>query len=230
MCIDCSGIHRNLGVHISSVKSVTLDKWQPKWLDTVSKIGNRVGNEYYENRLPPNFRRPVHSDGVAAVENFIRSKYQRKDFVPDGLPAPHEKVANGGLPSGSNYGKQSSVGDVSPKPRVNTLNLITSSPKSPSPKNSFHESPKQSVQPSRTSDSFDLLGGLSPSHATRTTQQIQFAQPTIPTFTPPAFSFPSQPVAMAPRSPTKSRPVSPKSTNHAGFADIDPFAVFANRK
>ena len=29
MCIRCAGIHRNLGVHISKVKSVNLDSWTP---------------------------------------------------------------------------------------------------------------------------------------------------------------------------------------------------------
>lgn len=30
VCIRCAGIHRNLGVHISRVKSVNLDQWTPE--------------------------------------------------------------------------------------------------------------------------------------------------------------------------------------------------------
>uniref|UniRef100_A0A182T8T0 Arf-GAP domain-containing protein n=1 Tax=Anopheles maculatus TaxID=74869 RepID=A0A182T8T0_9DIPT len=35
LCIRCAGIHRNLGVHISRVKSVNLDSWTPEQVVSV---------------------------------------------------------------------------------------------------------------------------------------------------------------------------------------------------
>lgn len=35
LCIRCAGIHRNLGVHISRVKSVNLDQWTPEQIAVV---------------------------------------------------------------------------------------------------------------------------------------------------------------------------------------------------
>ncbi|CAI8057549.1 Arf-GAP with coiled-coil, ANK repeat and PH domain-containing protein 2, partial [Geodia barretti] len=30
LCIECCGIHRNMGVHISKIRSITLDEWEPE--------------------------------------------------------------------------------------------------------------------------------------------------------------------------------------------------------
>jgi len=77
VCIRCSGIHRNMGTHISKVKSVSLDKWQPDMIRTVQLIGNANAQKIYEGRLPSNYHRPRESDAYA-IEQWIKDKYDRK--------------------------------------------------------------------------------------------------------------------------------------------------------
>lgn len=48
MCIDCAGIHRKLGAHISKVRSLKLDKWSPNLVSLLVKIGNERANEMWE--------------------------------------------------------------------------------------------------------------------------------------------------------------------------------------
>lgn len=84
MCIRCAGIHRNLGVHISRVKSVNLDQWTSEQIQGMVEMGNGRARAVYEAELPENFRRP---ESDQAVEVFIRDKYDRKRFFnKDALP------------------------------------------------------------------------------------------------------------------------------------------------
>uniref|UniRef100_A0A8C5QWS6 Small ArfGAP 1 n=1 Tax=Leptobrachium leishanense TaxID=445787 RepID=A0A8C5QWS6_9ANUR len=77
ICIRCAGIHRNLGVHISRVKSVNLDQWTPEQIQCMQDIGNTKARALYEGNLPENFRRPQTDQ---SVEFFIRDKYERKKY------------------------------------------------------------------------------------------------------------------------------------------------------
>ncbi|XP_034754178.1 stromal membrane-associated protein 1 isoform X3 [Etheostoma cragini] len=77
MCIRCAGIHRNLGVHISRVKSVNLDQWTTEQIQSMVDMGNSRAKQLYEAYLPENFRRPQTDQ---AVEVFIRDKYERKKY------------------------------------------------------------------------------------------------------------------------------------------------------
>ncbi|VVC40704.1 Hypothetical protein CINCED_3A024373 [Cinara cedri] len=78
LCIRCAGIHRNLGVHISKVRSVNLDSWTPEQVVNLQQMGNSRARAVYEANLPDNFRRPQTD---SALEAFIRSKYEHKKYI-----------------------------------------------------------------------------------------------------------------------------------------------------
>ncbi|KAL8450461.1 hypothetical protein Emed_002549 [Eimeria media] len=95
ICLECSGVHRKMGVHISKVKSATLDRWTAQWVAVLEAIGNDVAKKYYEHALPADFKRPTRSDDPNTIENWIRTKYERKNYAPKGIPEPWMLVAEG---------------------------------------------------------------------------------------------------------------------------------------
>jgi len=84
-CIRCSGIHRNLGVHISMVRSTTLDTWNDKWVSTLEEWGNERANAYWEH-TKPGARKPTENTGTYETEQFIRDKYVRGVWKAKGTP------------------------------------------------------------------------------------------------------------------------------------------------
>ncbi|KAK7405184.1 hypothetical protein VNO78_06383 [Psophocarpus tetragonolobus] len=77
ICMQCSGIHRSLGVHISKVRSATLDTWLPEQVAFIQSMGNEKANSYWEAELPSNYDR-------VGIENFIRAKYEDKRWAARG--------------------------------------------------------------------------------------------------------------------------------------------------
>ncbi|XP_068394742.1 arf-GAP with coiled-coil, ANK repeat and PH domain-containing protein 3 [Eschrichtius robustus] len=90
LCIECSGVHRSLGVHCSKVRSLTLDSWEPELLKLMCELGNSTVNRIYEAQCEgPGSRKPTASSPRQDKEAWIKDKYVEKKFVrrPPSAPA-----------------------------------------------------------------------------------------------------------------------------------------------
>ena len=80
VCIECSGIHRNLGSHISKVRSLDLDEWPSGPVSVMVALGNEIGNRVWEGnntgQSKPNPRSPREDK-----ERWIRAKYEHREFL-----------------------------------------------------------------------------------------------------------------------------------------------------
>eukprot|EP00008_Paramoeba_atlantica_P004491 CAMPEP_0201485766 /NCGR_PEP_ID=MMETSP0151_2-20130828/9880_1 /ASSEMBLY_ACC=CAM_ASM_000257 /TAXON_ID=200890 /ORGANISM="Paramoeba atlantica, Strain 621/1 / CCAP 1560/9" /LENGTH=429 /DNA_ID=CAMNT_0047870073 /DNA_START=157 /DNA_END=1443 /DNA_ORIENTATION=- len=81
ICVNCSGIHRNLGVHISQVRSIILDDWEESFVETMEKNGNARSNAVLEQILPPGVLKPLANAQLATKELYIRAKYEERAFT-----------------------------------------------------------------------------------------------------------------------------------------------------
>lgn len=65
MCLECSGQHRGLGVHVSFVRSVAMDSWSPKQILAMRVGGNAKLNDWLTK----------NSKGTITKNTSIQSKY-----------------------------------------------------------------------------------------------------------------------------------------------------------
>ncbi|TIB00113.1 hypothetical protein E3P96_02739 [Wallemia ichthyophaga] len=65
ICLDCSSIHRNMGVHLSFVRSTTLDSWNSLQLRTMRCGGNQSAVDFFN----------THAGGHLLNDSDVKAKY-----------------------------------------------------------------------------------------------------------------------------------------------------------
>ncbi|XP_071246566.1 stromal membrane-associated protein 1-like [Salvelinus alpinus] len=198
ICIRCAGIHRNLGVHISRVKSVNLDQWTAAQIQSIVDMGNSKSRQLYEANLPDTYRRPQTDQ---AVEFFIRDKYEKKKYYSKNVTNGHspkdkeskrEKETDRGTKL--SYNAKSEETRQAPKaspvktaePPVNLLGLDAPTP---APANNGSAA-------STASNDLDIFGPMVSNPLPSSNAAAQFSQASSST---PA-STPTQPPAATPSS------------------------------
>jgi len=94
LCIECSGIHRSLGTHVSKVRSLTLDTlaFTSDIVEIIMQVGNRLSNQVWEARLDPTSKlTPLGSRDTRL--RFITEKYVNRVYVsPSTYHSPDEHL------------------------------------------------------------------------------------------------------------------------------------------
>jgi len=78
ICIECSGIHREMGVHISKIQSLTLDNIGTSQLLVSRAMSNDNFNRIYEARCK---KRLSAKSTMEERKEIIRAKYMEKAYI-----------------------------------------------------------------------------------------------------------------------------------------------------
>ncbi|XP_076149847.1 arf-GAP with dual PH domain-containing protein 2-like [Alosa pseudoharengus] len=102
VCMSCSGTHRDLP-NISRIKSIRLDNWEDDLVEFMRRHGNSTVKAHYEKFVPAFYYRPKQHDCVVLREQWIRAKYERREFTGEHMHL--QKIYSSGCYEGTLWKK-----------------------------------------------------------------------------------------------------------------------------
>ena len=117
ICLECSGKHRGLGVHLSFVRSVTMDKWKELELEKMKAGGNRQAKEFLGSQPDYNastmsLQQRYNSRAAALYRDKIASEAQGKTWSAESSQAQNHSSSYASSSLNSQKDKPAKVTDL----------------------------------------------------------------------------------------------------------------------
>merc|ERR1712227_806526 len=126
ICLQCSGRHRGLGVHLSFVRSATMDKWKPSELEKMKVGGNRAFNDFLEEHDDYNpswsIEEKYNSKSAALFRDKVTTESRGETWDEASSPAQNYVVVKREpIKASSNYDSVSSTFNSPPSNQEDPL-------------------------------------------------------------------------------------------------------------
>lgn len=145
VCIDCSGVHRGLGVRHTFIRSVDLDEWNESQVLAMELGGNKKAREYF-TKFGWNWEEKSHERKYTSM-----AAHEYRSILQKLVSEAKNKESNTSSPSPAPQFFLS----PSPPPE-NKKNSIASRPSSSSPSLKNNSKPSPIIEPSSSSSSDNL--------------------------------------------------------------------------
>lgn len=116
ICLECSGKHRGLGVHLSFVRSVTMDKWKDLELEKMKVGGNQRARQFFEAQSDyddsMSIQQKYNTRAAALYRDKISTLAQGKDWDMNKSSAKNYQSSSFGSSNSGHMSHSKSTGSI----------------------------------------------------------------------------------------------------------------------